>query len=112
MNLTTEVLASLAVLAVGIYLIQKLRLDIKLINIFKQYPIPNTIKSGGIIDLDKLKIFIQNFSYRIDKRGSVEFELSGDVVKVVSGEGEFVIYLEAWGQLDYYKVARVVKVAP
>lgn len=110
MNLTTEVLASLAVLVIGVYLIQKLRSDIKLISIFKQYPIPSTIKPGGVIDLDKLKIFIQNFSYRIEKRGDVKLESSGDVVKVESGDGELVIYLEAWGQLDYYKVARIVKV--
>ncbi|MEM1598071.1 MAG: hypothetical protein QW598_02890 [Pyrobaculum sp.] len=40
----------------------------------------------------------------------MKLESSGDVVKVESGDGELVIYLEAWGQLDYYKVARIVKV--
>jgi hypothetical protein len=110
MNLILETLGSFIVATVGIYLTQRIQHDYKLIKIFKNYPIPSTLRVGGIIDLEKIYIFIQNFEYEIETRGNADIETSGHIVKVVSGPGEIVITLSAWGYLDFYKVRRTVKI--
>lgn len=110
MNLTLDSLSILAVVALGMLLTQRILHDYKLVAIFKRYPLPTVAKSGGIIDLEKLYIFVQNFSYRIETRGTVEVEVKNHMVRIVAGTGEVVINLEAWGYLDFYRVRRVVKV--
>jgi len=110
MNLTLEILGTLIVTTLGVYLIQRIQHDYRLIKIFKNYPIPPTLKAGGIIDLEKLYIFIQNFMYKIETRGDVDVESGDRIVRVVSGPGEVVISLSAWGYLDFYKVERVIKI--
>ena len=110
MNLVLETLGTFIVATVGIYLMQRIQHDYKLVKIFKNYPIPSTLRVGGIIDLEKLYIFVQNFKYEIEMRGNVNIETSGHMVKVVSGPGEIVITLSAWGYLDFYIIRRTVKI--
>jgi hypothetical protein len=110
MNLVLETLGTLIVTTVGIYLTQRIQHDYKLVKIFKNYPIPSTLRVDGIIDLEKLYIFVQNFKYEIEMRGNVNIETSGHMVKVVSGPGEIVITLSAWGYLDFYIIRRTVKI--
>jgi hypothetical protein len=110
MNLILEFLGSLIIATVGIYLTQRIQHDYKLVKIFKNYPIPSTLRVGGIIDLEKLYIFIQNFKYEIETRGNVNIETNGHIVKIVSGPGEVVITFDAWGYLDFYRIRRSVKI--
>jgi len=110
MNLTLEILGALIVATLGAYLMQRMQHDYRLIKIFKNYPIPPMLKVGGIIDLEKLYIFIQNFKYKIETRGNVNVESGDHVIRVASGPGEVVISLSAWGYLDFYKVERAIKI--
>ncbi len=110
MNLTLEILGTLIVATLGVYLMQRIQHDYRLIKIFKNYPIPPTLKVGGIIDLEKLYVFIQNFKYKIETRGSVNVESRDHIVRVVSGPGEVVISLSAWGYLGFYKIERIIKI--
>lgn len=110
MNLTLEAASSAIILAIGIFLAQRIHHDYKLVMIFKNYPLPQSVKSNSIIDLDKLYIFIQNFRYKVEPRGSVQLAIEGNVIRILSGVGEVDIVLEAWGYLDLYRVHRIIKV--
>lgn len=110
MNLTFELLTSIIITIIGIYLFQKIQYDYRLVNIFKKYPLPTLIKSGGIIDLDKLYIFVQNFRYRVNAKGAVQYTVDGNIVKILAGPGELEIVFEAWGFLDFYRIHRSIKV--
>lgn len=110
MNLTLETVSLLMISVLGIYLMQKIQYDYKLVTIFKNYPLPTTVKNGGIIDIDKLYIFVQNFKYSVNAKGSVSVAVEGNVIKVLSGPGEIEIVFEAWGYLDRYRIQRVIKV--
>ncbi|ABL88817.1 conserved hypothetical protein [Pyrobaculum islandicum DSM 4184] len=110
MNLTLEILSSLTILTLGILLVQRLQHDYKLVNILRNYPLPTLVKSGSIIDLEKLYIFIQNFNYKIETKGNIQLDIKNNILRITSGGGEIVIILEAWGYLDFYKVQRVIKV--
>ncbi|MGB9704231.1 MAG: hypothetical protein ACPL3C_02185 [Pyrobaculum sp.] len=109
MNLTLEAISSAVVLAIGVFLAQRIHHDYKLVTIFKNYPLPQPVKSNSIIDLDKLYIFIQNFKYKVEPKG-VQLNVEGNLIKILSGVGEVDIVLEAWGYLDMYRVRRVIKV--
>lgn len=110
MNFTVELITILIIASIGIYIINKLQYDYRLIYIFKNYPLPSVLKPGGIIDLEKLNIFVQNIKYSVETRGTVRLEANGGILKVVDGEGHVVIKLEAWGYLDRYKVEREIQV--
>jgi len=110
MNLTIEILSSLIIVAFGIYVAQRIQHDYKLVNIFKQYTLPSVIKPGGIVDLSKLKIFIQNFNYKIETNGNLAIEVKNDIISVTSGAGNITIIFEAWGFLGFYRVTRNIKV--
>jgi len=110
MNLTIEILSSLIIVAFGIYVTQRVQHDYKLVNIFRQYTLPGVIRPGGIIDLSKLKIFVQNFNYKIETNGNLVLEVKNDIINVISGTGSITIVFEAWGFLGFYRIARSIKV--
>ncbi|MEM4511160.1 MAG: hypothetical protein QXD08_09405 [Pyrobaculum sp.] len=109
MNLTFEALSGFIVAALGIYLFNIINYDYRLLKILKNYPLAPVVKSGGIIDIDKLGIFLQNYRYEIEKIGDVQLEMSNNMIRVW-GKGEVVVVFEAHGYLGVYKVRRVVKV--
>lgn len=109
MNITLEALSAVVVVSLGVYLFQKINHDYKIVKILKNYPISPVVKSGGIIDLDKLGIFLQNYRYEVETRG-VEVEISGNIIRVW-GRGELHVVFEAYGYLGLYRVRRVVKVS-
>jgi len=110
MNITHEALGLIVIITLGGYLAQKIQHDYKLVKIFKNYPLPTTLKAGSIIDLEKLYIFVQNFSYKVETRGNVNVEVGTSVIRVLSGSGEVVISISAWGYLDFYKIERTIKI--
>ncbi|MFN7105458.1 MAG: hypothetical protein ACK4M3_02570 [Pyrobaculum sp.] len=111
MNLTLEFLSALVVSFIGVVFLQRIQYDYRLVKIFKNFPLPPTVKPDTIVDLDKLYVFVQNFRYDVHPEGSVEVEVRDNKIKVLSGAGQITIVFEAWGYFDLYKVERVIRVA-
>jgi len=110
MNLTIEILSSLITVAFGIYIVQRIQHDYKLVNNFRQYTLPSVVRPGGIVDLSKLKIFVQNFNYKIETNGNLVIDVKNDIINIVSGTGNITIVFEAWGFLGFYRITRNIKV--
>ncbi|MFN3803977.1 MAG: hypothetical protein ACK4SY_02870 [Pyrobaculum sp.] len=111
MNLTLEFLSTLVVVFIGAVFLVRIQYDYRLVKIFKNFPLPPTVRPQAIVDLDKLYIFVQNFRYDVRPEGSVEVEVRDNKIKVLSGVGQIAIVFEAWGYFDLYRVKRVIRVA-
>ncbi len=113
MNLTLEIFSSIIILVIGFFLINKIQYDYKLIKIFREFPLPTSVRSGSFAEeldkiLDKMYVFVQNFRYSIETEG-VEVAREGNVLRV-SGDGVLTIHFEAWGYFDTYRVKRAIRV--
>lgn len=109
MNLTLELLNLLVVLAVGLAVLQRLRYDVKLVETAMRYPIPSTVKSGGILDLEKLSVFIRNFDVVVQHGDGVSVGGRGHVLSL-AGSGPVEITFVLRGYFDVYRVRRRVQV--
>lgn len=109
MNLTLELLNLLVVLAIGLTVLHRLRYDLKLVETAIRYPIPSTVKSGGMVDLDKLKIFMRNFDVAVQHGGGVSVESRGSLL-MLAGSGPVEITIVLRGHFDVYRVKRRVQV--